>query len=81
MPNLTRQTFTVEGMHCASCSLLIDEVLEDIAGVHRSTTSLRKRRTVVDYDSTTCTPEAVIAAIADAGYTGVLMPECSLRSS
>jgi len=72
MPH-ARQAFTVEGMHCASCTLLIDEVLEDLDGVHRSATSLRKRRTVVDYDPSFCTPEAVVAAIAEAGYTGELI--------
>lgn len=69
MNDITRQSFTVDGMHCASCTLLIDEVLEDLDGVRRSTTSLRRRRTVVEYDATTCTPEAVVAAIAEAGYT------------
>ena len=63
------QIFTVEGMHCASCTLLIDEVLDDLDGVHRSTTSLRRRHTIVEYDPATCTPEAVVAAIAEAGYT------------
>lgn len=65
----TRLTFAIEGMHCASCTLLIDEVLEDLDGVHRSTTKLRKRRTVVDVDPAICTPDAITAAIAEAGYT------------
>lgn len=65
----TRLTLSVEGMHCASCILLIDEVLEDLDGVHRSTTNLRKRRTVVDFDPTACSPGAIVAAIAEAGYS------------
>ena len=69
MPDLTRLTLRVDGMHCASCSLLIDESLEDLDGVHRSTTKLRKRRTVVDFDPAFCKPEAIVAAIAEAGYT------------
>ncbi len=68
MTDSTRLTFAVEGMHCASCTLLIDEVLEDLDGVHRSTTKLRKRRTVVDVDPAVCTAEGIIAAIAEAGY-------------
>ena len=72
MNHTTRQTFTVDGMHCASCTMLIDEVLEDLDGVHRSTTKLRKRRTVVDFDPATCTPAAIVAAIAGAGYTAAL---------
>lgn len=72
MPShLTRQTFRVDGMHCASCSLLIDETLEDLEGVHRSTTRLRKRNTVVEFDPATCTTEAIVAAIAEAGYTAL----------
>jgi copper chaperone CopZ len=70
MPHhLTRQTFRVEGMHCTSCSLLIDETLEDLDGVHRSTTKLRKRRTVVEFDPATCATERIVAAIAEAGYS------------
>lgn len=64
-----RLTFTIDGMHCASCTLLIDEGLEDLDGVHRCTTKLRKRRTAVDVDPAACTPEVIQAAIADAGYT------------
>ncbi len=56
-------------MHCASCTLLIDEVLEDLDGVHRSTTQLRKRR-VVDFDPAACSPDVIVAAIAEAGYSG-----------
>ena len=72
MSEIVQHTFAVEGMHCASCSLLIDEVLDDLGGVQRSTTSLRKRRTVVDYDPQACSPDAVVAAIAEVGYQAVL---------
>lgn len=68
MSATTRLTFAVEGMHCASCTLLIDEVLEDLEGVHRSTTKLRKRQTIVEVDLTACTPEGIVLAIAEAGY-------------
>lgn len=68
----TRLTLSVEGMHCASCTLLIDEVLEDLKGVHRSTTKLRRRRTVVDFDTGACSPDAIVAAINGAGYSAAL---------
>lgn len=66
---ITRLTLSVEGMHCASCTLLIDEMLEDVTGVHRATTKLRKRRTVVDFDPAACSPAAIVAAINEAGYS------------
>lgn len=74
MANTTRLIFAVEGMHCASCTLLIDEVLEDLDGVHRSTTKLRRRRTVVDFDPGACSPDAILAAISEAGYNAALQP-------
>ena len=68
MSDLRTEIFQVAGMHCASCPMLIDEVLEDLDGVHRAESSLRHGRTVVELDPTACTPEAVISAIAEAGY-------------
>jgi copper chaperone CopZ len=35
----------VEGMHCASCGLLIDDELEDLPGVRSASTSVRTSRT------------------------------------
>jgi copper chaperone CopZ len=65
---MTTYTFAVTGMHCASCGLLIDETLEDdVAGVTRAQTSVRKGRTVV-HANTPATAEAIVAAITGAGY-------------
>lgn len=68
----TRYTFVVEGMHCASCGMLIDETLEDLDGVTASATSLRTGRANVEFDPVRCTPADVVAAIAEAGYTARL---------
>ncbi|MFJ7272245.1 cation transporter [Streptomyces sp. NPDC099050] len=62
-----RMEFTVTGMHCDSCGLLIDDEVEELAGVVASATSVRRGRTVVDADRP-LDPAAVIAAIASAGY-------------
>ncbi|WP_262007903.1 heavy-metal-associated domain-containing protein [Streptomyces sp. FIT100] len=43
-------TLLVEGMHCTSCGLLIDDELEEGDGVRSSTTDVRTRRTVVRLD-------------------------------
>ncbi|MQA03886.1 MAG: heavy metal transporter [Streptosporangiales bacterium] len=66
--------FTVEGMHCGSCGMLIDETLEDLNGVLRASTSLRTRRSIVEADPVKCQPEDVIAAITTAGYTAREVP-------
>jgi copper chaperone len=62
-------TLQVEGMHCASCGLLIDDTLEDLPGVSRAQTNLRQARTTVQVDPDRCTTEQLVAAVAEAGYT------------
>lgn len=69
---MTTYTFTVTGMHCTSCALLIDDTLEDLPGVTRSQTSQRTARTTVDADSDLVTTAAIVAAIGEAGYTATL---------
>ncbi|MGQ0465248.1 MAG: heavy-metal-associated domain-containing protein [Sporichthyaceae bacterium] len=63
----------VTGMHCASCGMLIDEAVEDLAGVRRSHTDTRTERTVVELDGTGATPTDVIAAIEAEGYRAALV--------
>jgi len=60
-------TFVVAGMLCASCGMLIDDVVEDLAGVVTSATSVRRGRTVVTYDPTRSTVAEIVAAIITAG--------------
>jgi copper chaperone len=64
---MTTYTFTVSGMHCASCGMLIDETLEDLPGVRSSTTSIRAGRTTVEVDAAVSAAE-LAAAITAAGY-------------
>lgn len=66
----TRMEFAVTGMHCNSCGLLIDDEVEELPGVTSSTTDVRRERTVVDLTGPIA-PDAVIAAIAEAGYAAV----------
>ena len=64
-------TFTVTGMHCASCGMLVDETLEDLAGVVRADTDSRRGRTTVHADLTVTSVGEIVAAIGDAGYAAV----------
>jgi len=73
MGSTVTSTFRVKGMHCASCGMLIDDVVEDLPGVRRSQTTLRSAQAVVEYDPVQCTTDDVLGAIAEAGYEGVLI--------
>jgi len=65
----TTHVFNVDGMHCASCSLLIDDTLEDLPGVEGSHTDLKANRATVQLDTSLTTPQQVIDTITKLGYT------------
>ncbi len=60
--------FSVTGMHCASCGMLVDDAVEDVVGVVESRTDVKRKRTTVTYDSATTTPSTILAAISGTGY-------------
>ena len=68
----TTYAFIVVGMRCGSCGLLIDDALEQTAGVHRAQTSVRAGRTLVDADSAAADPDTLATVIASLGYQAQL---------
>lgn len=65
---MTTLAVRVTGMHCASCTMLIDEAVEDLPGVLASRTDLRSEQTLVQLDGTGAGPVEVVAAIVAEGY-------------
>ena len=66
------QTNTVklklDGMHCVACSVTIDDTLEELAGVSKSTTNYAKSVATVSYDPTLIDLVQIQAAIIELGY-------------
>jgi len=73
MPTST-QVFRVEGMHCGSCSLLIDDTLEDLPGVSGSYTEVKAGRSTVQLDTSLTDTRQVIDTITGLGYTASIQP-------
>ena len=71
MPTSTH-VFRIDGMHCGSCPLLIDDTLEDLPGVSRSQTELKAGRSTVWLDTAHTDPQQVIDTITDLGYTAAV---------
>lgn len=63
-------TFTIEGMHCVSCGLLVDDCLLDVDGVRTARTDMRSARCEVTVDEGVPVAD-LLAAITEAGYTGL----------
>jgi len=72
----------VGGMHCASCGLLVDEVVEELPGVASATTDVRAGRTVVRPTvdgGATLDPAQVVDAIRDLGYAASTVEDDDTR--
>lgn len=63
-----KQQLSVEGMHCSSCGMLIDDALEDLPGVTSSATNVRRKRCVVEYDPEAVAVNDIVSAIEELGY-------------
>lgn len=64
----------IDGMHCASCGLLIDETVEELEGVEECSTDLRRRRSRIAFDPNQVTAEEITAAIGEVGYEARPLP-------
>ena len=61
-------TLKLTGMHCTTCSVLIDTVLEELPGVKSSKTSYADEKVEVEFDPTQVDEEKMITAINSEGY-------------
>lgn len=56
------------GMHCPSCSMLVEMNVSDLPGIESVKASVADCLTTVTYDETAQTAEKIVAEIRDAGY-------------
>lgn len=57
----------VDGMHCASCAMLIEDELEELEGVVEAKASFRKQQAQVVVDDPSRVP-TILETIAGLGY-------------
>ncbi|NGY61280.1 heavy-metal-associated domain-containing protein [Lentzea sp. NEAU-D13] len=65
---MATHVFQIDGMHCGSCALLIDDALEDLPGVLSTQTKVKQGRATVELDLSRSTPEDVVRVIEELGY-------------
>ena len=61
-------TIPVGGMTCGGCVNNVTGKLKAVEGVKSVEVNLEAKRAVVTYDAGKCSPKALVAAIADAGF-------------
>ena len=58
----------IDGMHCASCAISVDDTLEALDGVHSSKTSYARSLVKIDHDPDRVDAQRLHDAITRAGY-------------
>lgn len=65
---LTEAVLAIEGMHCGSCSALVEEVLVEDLGVASARVDLDLHRATVSFDPAVHSVSDLCDAVAAAGY-------------
>ena len=63
---MIKKTFKISGMHCTSCSLLIDGEVEDLGA--KCTSNYAKSEAVVEWDEKKISEKQIKLAIEKSGY-------------
>ncbi|MCX6813121.1 MAG: heavy metal translocating P-type ATPase [Candidatus Azambacteria bacterium] len=71
---LKKETFIIQGMHCASCAITIEKALKKVPGVKNASVSLMSEKAVIEYEEP-ATPEILKNAVAGTGYNLIIQKD------
>jgi len=67
--NIYSQTYTVKGMHCASCSSVIEKTFKKVAGVESAEVNYGTEKAKISYDPSKTNPHDLSKHIEPLGYS------------
>jgi len=68
MKTAEETTIPIEGMHCASCVLRVENALKKVPGVAGASVNLATEQASVAFDPQACTLDSLYQAVEEAGY-------------
>lgn len=63
-----KKTFMIEGMHCNSCAMLIENELKDKSGVKKVSVSYASEKAEIDFDEKKISEKKIKEIIKKLGY-------------
>ena len=69
------QTYKIRGMHCASCSAIIEKTFKKVAGVEAATANYGTESVKVTFDATKTDPQQLSQIITPLGYSLIILEE------
>ncbi len=73
--NETKKTFSVKGMHCASCVATIERSLKKVDGVSKATVNIATEKATVTYDPAKVSDDKLYSAVSNVGYEVIVNEE------
>lgn len=70
-----RLSLSLSGMHCTSCSLIIEKSLKKVPGVKEAHVNFAAEKALVTFDEATAKKESLLDAVSKAGYTATFIDE------
>ncbi len=70
-----KKTFSIKGMHCASCVQVLEKSLSRVAGVTQANVNLATEQASVDFDQNLSTLSDLSDAVSSVGYKAILTEE------
>ena len=71
----TKKTFSIKGMHCASCVMVLERSLKKVDGVLQATVNLATEKATVTYNPAKVTDDKLSSAVSNVGYQALITEE------
>ncbi|MHB0978090.1 MAG: heavy metal translocating P-type ATPase [Minisyncoccota bacterium] len=65
---MKKETYKIEGMHCASCVATIERVLLKTAGVHSASANFASESALIEFDENIISESGLVNVVGDVGY-------------
>jgi copper chaperone CopZ len=65
---MIKKTFSVPDMHCTNCSMKLESIEDELAGIKEVNASYHKQQMTVEFDEAVVSEAQIIAAAKKKGY-------------
>ena len=68
---MIKKTYSVPDMHCTNCSMRLESIEDELAGIREINASYHKQQMTVEFDESQVNEAQILAAVKKKGYTAV----------
>ena len=69
---MIKKTFSIPDMHCTNCSMKLESIEDELAGIKEINASYHKQQMTIEFDETVVSEAQIIAAAKKKGYQAIV---------